>query len=363
MHNASSPSNALDKIMQLVKSSTTNPWAVCVHKATWELNADYTVESCRSINPTLSAVAFERDFGAVPPFSDSPYISDARVMEKLCDPKVTPILQATPNTFVDQMGDKYLFLEAKCPRFDKGTPRLLALDNGYKQNAFAAVLFRYDAVQKKPVLDFGVSLYPQPDLGMNIHFPMMFENFIMPILKGFRIQQVFYDRWQSLDQIQRLREMRIDARAHSLSFEKDFLPFRQQLLSGNMILPPCERKISEVKEAPNPLAITAQLPITNLIWQTLTVREAGRKILKPLEGDDDLFRAFVLGGSRFLHEEIRKKYVTMGGVRNAMSAASVGTFTSLKNNNEGVGTGRKMAMKQVSQFARARTRSRNPTRR
>jgi hypothetical protein len=358
MYNASSPSNAMDKIMRLVKGATTNAWAVCVHRATWELNADYSIESCRQINPGISSVAFERDFGAIPPFSDSPYIGDARVMEKLCDAKVMKILDAKPQIHTDQMGDRYLYLVAKPYRTEKATPRMLALDNGYKQNAFAAAIFRYDSMAKKPIMEFGVSLYPQPDVGLNIHFPMMFEQFILPIVKAFRIQQVFYDRWQSLDQIQRLREMKIDAQAHSLSYEKDFLPFRQQLLSGNMVLPPSEKPIVEVKEAPNPLAITAQFPITNLIWQTLTVRESGRKILKPLEGDDDLFRAFVLGGSRFLDEETRKKYLTMNGVQRALDGASVGTFNSMKNSGAGIPQSQQGTVARVSQFARVRTRYR-----
>lgn len=358
MYNVSSPSNALDKIMRLVKGSSTNPWAVCIHRATWELNPDYTIESCRAINAGISNVEFERDYGAIPPFSDSPYIGEARVLEKLCDPKLAKLFDAIPQTHVDQMGDKYLYLEAKLPRTDKLIPRLLSLDNGYKQNAFAATIFRYDAMTKKPIMEFGVSLYPQPQLNLHIHFPMMFEHFILPIIKHLRIQQVFYDRWQSLDQIQRLRDMKIDAQAHSLSYEKDFLPFRQQLLSGNMVLPPCEKKMSEVKEAPNPLALAAQHPVTNLIWQALTVREAGRKILKPLEGDDDLFRAFVLGGSRFLDADTKKKYTTNNGVQQAVSGMHVGTYTSLRGNGTGIAPTSMGTQSRVSQFARVRTRTR-----
>lgn len=336
MHNASSPYNAMDKIMRLVKGAANNPMAQVVHKATWELNPDYTQASTRQQNSGLSQVEFERDFGAIPPYSDSPYIGEARVMEKLCDAKVTKIIEATPKTHVDAMGDKYLYLEAKVLRLDKARPRLLSLDNGYKQNAFAAAVFSYDAIQKKPVVDFVVSLYPQPEIGLNIHFPMMFDNFVMPLIRNLNIKNVFYDRWQSLDQIQRLREQKVDAQAHSLSYDKDFLPFRQQLISGNMILPACELSVAEVKEASNPLELTARNPITNLIWQTLTVREVGKKLLKPLEGDDDLFRAFALGGTRFMDEDLKKKYSINVGVQQAInSSKSVGGYVS----NRGGGLG------------------------
>jgi hypothetical protein len=333
MYNASSPYNVQDKIMRLTKSAPDNPFAVVIHRATWESNPDYSEKTCRAINPGLSQVEFERDFGAIPPFSDSPYIGDARVMEKLCAHKdhYRPLLNVTREVHVDMLGDKYLFLRAKAHQLDKNTPRLLALDNGYNQNAFGAAIFGYDSIQKKPVLQFLVSLYPDPQSNLSIHFPSMFENFILPIIQGLNIKHVFYDRWQSLDQIQRLRDMKINAEAHSLSFEKDMLPFKQQLLSGNMVLPPLEiASMQEVKDAVNPTQMTTDKPVANLIWQTLTVRQVGKKVLKPLDGDDDLFRAFVLGGSRFLSDEIQRIYATYAGIKQAAQNAQgfLGSFHS-----------------------------------
>ena len=333
MYNASSPYNVQDKIMRLTKSAVDNPYAVVIYRATWDANPDYSEKTCRAINPGLSIVEFERDFGAIPPFSDSPYIGDARVLEKLCIPadKFNQIIQCNREIHTDMLGDRYLFLSAKVNRIDKSTPRLLSLDNGYNQNAFGAAIFGYDSVQKKPVLQFLVSLYPEPQSNLAIHFPSMFENFILPIIKGLNIRNVVYDRWQSLDQIQRLRDMKVNAEAHSLSFEKDMLPFKQQLLSGNMLLPPLEISIQAVKDSVNPLVETNGRPVANLIWQALTVRQVGRKVLKPLEGDDDLFRAFVLGGSRFLSDEVQRVYATFGGVRNAIQGGGfVGSFHSVQ---------------------------------
>lgn len=339
MYNASSPYNVLDKIMRLTKEAPVkNPWAVVVHRASWDANPDYDERSCRNINPNISEMEFQRDFGAIPPFSDSPYISEARVLEKLCEP-ISPIVDARPEIFTDKMGDNYLFLKAKIIKIDKMTPRLLALDNGFKQNAFGACIFRYDPHAKKPVLEFAANLYPDPETNHNINFLAMFEGFILPIVQGLRIRHVFYDRWQSLDQIQRLRDMKIDAQAHSLSFEKDLLPFKQQLLSGNMILPPSELSVFGAKETSNPLMAIRNKPIATLIWQCLTVREAGKKLLKPLEGDDDLFRAFALGGSRFMKEEIRKEYLTgYNGVKQQLSGV-LGSFHSIRGAALGVSSG------------------------
>jgi len=340
MYNASSPYNVQDKIMRLTKSGPENPFALVIHRATWEANPDFTEKTCRAINPSLSTIEFERDFGAVPPFSDAPFIGDVRAMEKLCQSAETyqPILLCEKEIHTDAMGDRYLYLKAKPVKTDKGLPLLLALDNGYSQNAFGAALIGYDGVQKKPQVRFLANLYPEPSAGLNIHFPSMFEHFILPIIKAFNIKHVVYDRWQSLDQIQRLREMKIEAIAHSLSFEKDILPFKQMLLSGNMVLPPCELVMQTVKDAPNPLLMARDKPVASLIWQTLTVRQAGRKVLKPLIGDDDLFRAFMLGGSRFLNEEIQKQYALYGGVRQAMgSGGFVAGFSSMTQGRGGGG--------------------------
>lgn len=330
MYNVSSPYNVQDKIMRLTKGGANNPLMVVIHRSTWEANPDYDEKSLRLSKSGLSQVEFERDFGAIPPYSDSPYIGEVRVMERLAmKTKPEPVVETTREVFNDPMGDRYLYLKARMARFDKSRPRLLALDNGYNQNAFAACLFSYDFKEKRPILDFAVSLYPDKEAGLHIHFPKMFDHFVLPLVTGLHIKHVFYDRWQSLDQIHRLREKKVNALAHSLSFEKDLLPFKQMLVSGNMVIPPIETPIDQVKNAIDPLALAKDQPITNLVWQTLTVRESGRKLLKPLEGDDDIFRAFALGGSRFLVDEIAKQYVGYSGVRGAMgNVGYVGTYHS-----------------------------------
>lgn len=356
MYNASSPYNVQDKIMRLVKSPSI--LSVAIQRATWEANPDYTEQTCRAMNPNLSQVEFDRDFGAIPPFSDSPFIGEGRVLEKLCIQKEAhfPLIEVSREIHADAMGDRYLYLKARANRIDKQTPRLLALDNGYTQNAFAAALFSFNAEKKIPVLDQIFSLYPEQQAGLNIHFPMMFENFIIPLIQNLNIKFVFYDRWQSLDQIQRLRDLKIEARAHSVSLEKDLLPFKQMLLSGNFSLPPCETPIQGVKDSSNPLMQVRDKPVSNLIWQTLTVRQVGRKLLKPLEGDDDLFRAFALGGSRFLFEEIQKNFQHFGGVRQAISNSKsgfIGSYHSLGGSGSGGYSGGGSPLP----FAKVRTRS------
>lgn len=328
MYNASSPKNVQDKIWTLAKSAPNNAWAHAIHKATWELNPDYTMEDCRNLNQGISETDFWCDFGAIPPFSDAPFINDSRHLLKLCQER-PPILTAKRDIFVDGMGDRYLMLKAEINKPDKMVPRLMALDCGYNNNAFSIVIFHWESFKKQPALDFAVNLYPDPNAKLYINFPAIFDHFVIPVVKNFRILNVIYDRWQSLDQIQRLRNLKVDAEAYSLQYEKDFLPFKQSLLSSNMSLPMCINPIDDMKDQANPILKLKDDPIGLLIWQCLTVREVSRKIMKPLDGDDDLFRAFVLGGSRFLNEQLRKKYETYSSVLNGQGGAVIGRTYSM----------------------------------
>lgn len=325
MFNVSSPKNVRDKVWTLTKSAPNNPWCHAIHRATWELNPDYSQEDCRNINQGISEVEFWRDFGAIPPYSDSPYLSDSQQLLRLCMPEIpNKPFEAEKTIFVDRMGDKYLMLKAKINRPDKMTPRMISFDNGFKNNAFAITVFRWDMGMRKPVLDFAVNLSPDQNARLFINFPAIFDNFVIPLCRNYRITDVYYDRWQSLDQIQRLRNMKVEANAHSLHFEKDFQPFKQMILSSGIGLPHCSINVDAVKDMADPLKYLETDPVATLIWQCLTVREVGRKVLKPMDGDDDLFRAFVLGGSRFLDETLRKKYETYQSVLQGQSGMTLG---------------------------------------
>lgn len=356
MFNASSPKNVQDKIWTLTKSAPMNPWCHAIHRATWELNPDFSQEDCRNINQGISEIDFWRDFGAIPPYSDSPYLSDSGQLMKLCQDNLTPFLEGTKDIFIDRMGDRYLMLKAKIIRPDKVIPRMISFDNGFKNNAFAITMFRWDAGRRKPVMDFAINLQPQPDARLFINFPAIFDNFVIPVIKAFRITDVFYDRWQSLDQIQRLRNFRIDANAHSLHFEKDFMPFKQMILSSGIGLPPCSIAIDTIKDMADPLGALQQDPVATLIWQCLTVREVGRKVMKPLDGDDDLFRAFVLGGSRFLDEKFRKKYEVYQSVLSGHDRAPVGRTYSFGQS----APHKPGAAQRIAPYATARTFGKKP---
>jgi hypothetical protein len=76
----------------------------------------------------------------------------------------------------------------------------------------------------------------------------------------------------------------------------------------------------------------ASEPVSQLCIQMLTVRDIGTKILKPIDGDDDLFRAFCLGVNAFQDKDVLKKYTAgvkrVDGGQNVRGLGSVHVRTN-----------------------------------
>ena len=58
----------------------------------------------------------------------------------------------------------------------------------------------------------------------------------------------------------------------------------------------------------NPVSFVEGKPVLGLILQMLTVRQVGRRIAKPMNGDDDMFRALALGMSQIARPELKRIY-------------------------------------------------------
>lgn len=105
-------------------------------------------------------------------------------------------------------------------------------------------------------------------------------NIIVEASKKLSIRQVLYDRWQSIGEMQRLREMGIEASQYSPRWQ-DFLDVRNDILSNSVLMPRWEKKSMLDLDLTN----TADLrnnPLTHFAAQCATVREVGRKVVKYL---------------------------------------------------------------------------------
>lgn len=303
MSNISSPSAAKDKIMRLYKAAKSNPKMCSFKLPTWEANPDYTEESLRNEYSSMPELEFTRDFGAEPPLTSEPYISDPKVIDKICTEEPTPYFVHQMVKFKETDNSYYKSCNLIDPVGDKHIPRMVTFDLGFRKNALAVCIFRLDG-QGKPLMEFALQLVPEKNVPVNVaHF---FDNFTLPLVTRYNIKYAFFDRWQSLDQIQRLKSLKVHADTYSLTY-KDMDNVRGLLTSASALLPKIPKPMTEVVQEYKDNEVFNVDPITMLGMQILTVRDLGHAIKKPLVGDDDIFRAYCLGITKIQEPTIAKR--------------------------------------------------------
>ncbi len=296
MSNISSPSDINDKIMRQVKAANTNKRIIAVHLATWEFNPRQSFEKLR--NEHKNDLIFWRDFGAVPPFSTSPFFTDIDKLDSMCS-KDKP--QSTI-TLIPQSNEDSRWVEARAHP-TQTIQRILTIDAGENYNSFAGGLSHYDKSTSKVIFD---ALFEIEPIGRKINFEYMFEHAILPICEKAHVVQVVFDQWQSLHQIHALNNRKMAAERYSLKWA-DFANIQECLIAGLCEYPKLELPIDILKNSSEDLTLKLRgKPVIKLMWQILTVRQAGKKVIKPQdESGDDIFRVMCLALAYWLNEKTR----------------------------------------------------------
>jgi len=306
MCNVSSPSSAKDMIMRLVKDATKNPQMLAMHVASWQSNPDYTYDSLRQEYSHIDERTFMRDFGAEPPLAADPFLSEGSLVDKIAVDEPWRNLVIEETSGFDSMGGVFKSAISHIVMPDKNIPRMLTIDLGFRKNALALCIFSM-ADGAKIRLDACMALTPSKDKPINL--VDFFDNVTLPIVENFSIKHVFYDRWQSMDQVQRLRDKGIDARIHSLKYA-EMAAVRGAIIARSICIPKMPRPMGQsVTMYLESESFLSKESVTQLGIQLLTVRDIGTKMTKPETGDDDIFRAFCLGIDRLSDNEIRKVYL------------------------------------------------------
>ena len=341
----SSPSSINDFIMRKLRSATDDRSVSVFHYSTWEMNPNVPLESLRDEmrNPS----GFERDYAAVPPLGANQFISSIAAVEKCEGPSSqTRLVTWEQKQFIDEFGDATSYLDVRPTARDKTRPRLIAIDTGMTNNSFAVLMMSWDRDGRVPVVDVALECMPQQNEGavVPVNFPLMYEHVIERLMQSYWVCLVVYDRWQSVDQMQRIRkEHKVEALQYSLKWP-DFQVVRARVLDSALRLPKMEVPIGEVRKDDRPFEqIVANNPATHLALQVLTVREGGRKVIKPLNGTDDLFRCLCLGITFILNPKYTSRFErygssTLGGRRvNAVIRTSRESGERLHITETGVG--------------------------
>lgn len=282
--NISSPSRVNDMIMTLVKKSANQRNALAFHLPTWELNPNVTRESLmQSLEPGQD---FERDFAAIPPMTNNPWYKDLDTVVSLCRDRG----QEDFWTWIQHKDDKTGRTWAEIGKLihDKTTPRIIAVDTGFSNNAFAVGVFSWN---KSGFVVDGV-LEVRPDTNHVVDFPKMYDKVISVLINQLFIVKILFDRWNSLDFVQKLQHEGYNVQQISLRYNH-FSRIKGAVSQSSFPKP--EFPLEEIKYTQHLLEeLIEGRPVFHFLVQLLTVRDLGTKVVKPLKGDDDIFRTYAL---------------------------------------------------------------------
>jgi hypothetical protein len=343
MANISSPSSQYDKIMRLLKEGDRDKRKVCFHMSSWEASPLISRESLSS-EETNNPVHFWRDFGAIPPLANNPFIESERAIKDM-QTSTLPLFRWKSKYVTDQVNSemRYVGAELLGQLTDRMTPRLITVDGGEKQNSFAICCFSMERTgpddEFNIILDAAIEAKPEKIVETGevipVHFPTMFK-IVLALSdrhKGLNVRAVLYDRWQSTGEVQRLRDMRVKAERYSPR-EQDFKTLRNLVYQSNFKTPRWEYQDLSELDVTN-IEQLRRSPYTHLAVQFATVREVGKKVVKPEVGDDDLWRACVLG-THYLVEH-KKEFLTTVA-RKKGSGMTVGSVAFKSGTNTFQGT-------------------------
>lgn len=307
--NISSPSAARDKGMQLLKEAKHTKTMYSFHRATWEMNPTITKSDLASEfrNDPVGAL---RDYGAVPPLSSAPFISNPDVVKKLVDPKLQSMIRSSIRRHQDKTGITTIYKVPHYTYIDKSIPLILTADAGFSNNSFAIVLQHRDFNRDACVIDGVIEIKPSKEEKVN--FPKVVEEILIPLAKNLPVCYFASDTWQNIMFNQTLGEHGIRNEAYSLTPD-DFQNIYNYVMGRNIIFPKPEAPFKNIID-PNTDYDTffSDRPIAHALLQLLTVQTSGRKVIKGTGYDDDIFRAWALGVSILMREENEHIFRSIG---------------------------------------------------
>jgi hypothetical protein len=190
------------------------------------------------------------------------------------------------------------------------------------------MLMTWDTKMNRARVDYVFDVPPEE--GIPINFALMWEHCFLPLVQGLLIKHMFSDTWNSTDLVQKLRQHKVMSEQYTLKF-MDLTEIGARLSSGELMLPQPELPVEDLRMTyENPVEFVDGKPILGLVLQILTVRQVGRRVVKPVNGEDDMFRALALGMYHIVRPEIKRIYEVdaaggAGGNLGVISSRSAGS--------------------------------------
>lgn len=297
----SSPMFEDDKSMLLLKQAEKSDKMFAFHRTTWEFNPDISKEDLADEFST-DPLGAERDYGANPPGAENPLVVNKALIE-ICIDKYRKSNLFVREVFFDEVLDEFKFSYVKPEILDVQYKNLVEYvihcDPGQRQDSFCLAIGHLDA-DNTVIIDGAIECRPihknnrQGLPPREVYFPAM-TDIILKLSKILSIRFLSYDRWNSTEQIHRLRTGRILAFQKNLSRD-DHIRFLNSMSENKLSFPARENDFIDPSIARN-------MPCAKALWELKRLNDDGVKVDHPPGGSNDMIQCYVGVHRLLLHPE------------------------------------------------------------
>lgn len=252
----SSPISVDDKMYQMVTKTTTSTeeldHILALKLATWEFNP-FQPRSMFDEEYAEDPVQAERDFGANPPLTETPFIDDVPRFAKSIEYKLSPSVHFEVTYPVDAMSREYIGAQVTDSILSPEVPRYVCFDAGSTFDAFSGCMARPGWVDVLPdpkdedqrprqilltIYDWVVRILPSNKPKRTVWFDCVVE-IVKALQPNFRIVLVGFDQWNSISLVQNIRNLGVAAEDSVHVTADDFKAFKADCYGGRVkLLPP-----------------------------------------------------------------------------------------------------------------------------
>lgn len=252
MLSVTSPVSINDKGMKLLKIADKVEGMYAFKYATWEFNP---LEPRENFNDEYAKdpIRAERDFGANPPTAANPLVYDVGRFKKLAiDYKLEPTARLETYGFQDPHGQDYIGVKYSDADIRRDWPRYVVFDAGKNFDAFAGVCAHGERVRAEDGTERIVTVYDWvmrilPGQGMEVFFDSVFD-LVKKLKEKQNIVRVEFDRWNSVQIIQQIRQLGIRAEQVSTK-DEDYKNFVSDAYAGLLrMLPPADDDVDDYND-------------------------------------------------------------------------------------------------------------------
>lgn len=350
----SSPSAFNDQIMTLKRTLEGSDLAVVGHYASLEFNPRVKRNSSFMRKKYLSnPIKAERDFGANPPMSESPFIENP-VDVLHCFQVKNQKNTISYNFATNRKSSKPRRYAKLTGNLGSPGPSFMALDAGLSYNSFAMAVGHLGD-NDRPIVTALCEIAPKD--GKQLDLSLIFDEIIMPVIRSHNVVRVYIDRWNSAKILQDIEKLTGDNGPDEMtegvqySLRKDDILLVIDYMKDGMgcpILPKLERasyeKCIQATDVSNYPHNFANEPASHLMFQLATIQETSKTIDKGTGYTDDIFRAVSLLLA-WLYDEDGVEFIKTRAARNVrrtppgLIVGVTKTGGSISGGNGGGGTG------------------------